>query len=43
MRSLVGQNVTPSRQKKGLTQERLAELSGFSQQSSHGALMMRGW
>jgi len=32
MRRLVGQNVSRIRQKKGLTQERFAELSGFSQQ-----------
>jgi transcriptional regulator with XRE-family HTH domain len=32
MRALVGRNVRRIRQKKGLTQERFAELSGFSQQ-----------
>lgn len=32
MRKLVGRNVRQIRQKKGLTQERFAELSGFSQQ-----------
>ncbi len=32
MRVLVGRNVRRIRQKKGLTQERFAELSGFSQQ-----------
>ena len=32
MRRLVGQNVKRIRQKKGLTQERFAEISGFSQQ-----------
>ena len=32
MRRLVGQNVWRIRQKKALTQERFAELSGFSQQ-----------
>jgi transcriptional regulator with XRE-family HTH domain len=32
MRRLVGQNVSRVRKKKGLTQERFAEISGFSQQ-----------
>ena len=32
MRKLVGQNVRRIRQKKGLTQEQFAEVSGFSQQ-----------
>jgi transcriptional regulator with XRE-family HTH domain len=32
MRRLVGKNVKRIREKKGLTQERLAEVSGFSQQ-----------
>ena len=32
MRKLVGRNVRRIRQKKELTQERFAELSGFSQQ-----------
>jgi transcriptional regulator with XRE-family HTH domain len=32
MRKLVGKNVKRIREKKGLTQERLAEISGFSQQ-----------
>ena len=32
MRKLVGRNVKRLRQKKGLTQERFAEISGFSQQ-----------
>jgi transcriptional regulator with XRE-family HTH domain len=32
MRRLVGQNVRRIRQKKSLTQEKFAELSGFSQQ-----------
>jgi transcriptional regulator with XRE-family HTH domain len=32
MRKLVGRNVKRIRQEKGLTQEQLAELSGFSQQ-----------
>jgi transcriptional regulator with XRE-family HTH domain len=31
MRKLVGQNVRRIRQKKGLTQEQFAEVSGFSQ------------
>ena len=32
MRVLVGRNVERIRRKKGLTQEQLAEVSGFSQQ-----------
>jgi transcriptional regulator with XRE-family HTH domain len=32
MRKLVGRNVRQIRTKKGLTQERFAEISGFSQQ-----------
>ena len=32
MRRLVGKNVKRIREKKGLTQEGLAEISGFSQQ-----------
>jgi len=32
MRRLVGRNVRRLREKKGLTQERFAEISGFSQQ-----------
>jgi transcriptional regulator with XRE-family HTH domain len=32
MRKLVGRNVKRIRQEKGLTQERFAEVSGFSQQ-----------
>jgi transcriptional regulator with XRE-family HTH domain len=32
MRKLVGRNVKRIREKKGLTQEELAEVSGFSQQ-----------
>ena len=32
MRRLVGRNVKRLREKKGLTQERLADISGFSQQ-----------
>lgn len=32
MRVLVGENVRRLRQKRGLTQERFAEKSGFSQQ-----------
>ena len=32
MRKLVGRNVKRVRQKKGLTQEQFAEVSGFSQQ-----------
>jgi transcriptional regulator with XRE-family HTH domain len=36
MRRLVGQNVRRIRNKKGLTQEELAEISGFSQQYISG-------
>ena len=36
MRKLVGRNFQQIRQKKGLTQERIAELSGFSQQYISG-------
>ena len=36
MRKLVGRNVRLIRQKKGLTQEQLAEISGFSQQYISG-------
>jgi transcriptional regulator with XRE-family HTH domain len=36
MRRLVGQNVKRIRQKRGLTQERFPELSGFSQQYISG-------
>lgn len=36
MRKLVGGNVARLRVKRGLTQERLAELSGFSQQYISG-------
>jgi len=36
MRKLVGRNVKRLRQEKGLTQEQLAELSGFSQQYISG-------
>ena len=32
MRKLVGRNVKRIRQKRGLTQEKFAEISGFSQQ-----------
>jgi transcriptional regulator with XRE-family HTH domain len=32
MRRLVGRNVRRIREKKGLTQEQFAEISGFSQQ-----------
>jgi transcriptional regulator with XRE-family HTH domain len=32
MRRLVGQNLRRIRQKEGLTQEKFAEISGFSQQ-----------
>jgi transcriptional regulator with XRE-family HTH domain len=32
MRRMVGQNVRKIRQKRGLTQEKFAEISGFSQQ-----------
>jgi transcriptional regulator with XRE-family HTH domain len=36
MRKVVGRNVLQTRLEKGLTQERLAELSGFSQQYISG-------
>ncbi|MDX8442569.1 MULTISPECIES: helix-turn-helix transcriptional regulator [Mesorhizobium] len=36
MRQLVGRNVIRIRLKKGLTQEQLAEVSGFSQQYISG-------
>jgi len=36
MRKLVGKNVKRIREKKGLTQERLAVISGFSQQYISG-------
>ena len=36
MRKLVGRSVKRIRQEKGLTQEQLAELSGFSQQYISG-------
>jgi transcriptional regulator with XRE-family HTH domain len=36
MRKLVGRNVRRIRQAKGLTQEQLAEVSGFSQQYVSG-------
>ena len=36
MRKLVGRNVRRIRQKKGLTQEKFAENSGFSQQYISG-------
>ena len=36
MRRLVGWNVRRFRQRKGLTQERFAEVSGFSQQYISG-------
>jgi len=36
MRKLVGRNVARIRREKGLTQERLAEISGFSQQYISG-------
>jgi len=36
MRKLVGRNVQAIRQRNGLTQEQLAELSGFSQQYISG-------
>jgi transcriptional regulator with XRE-family HTH domain len=36
MRKLVGRNVRRFRQRKGLTQEELAEISGFSQQYISG-------
>ena len=36
MRRIVGSNVRRIREKKGLSQERLAEISGFSQQYISG-------
>ena len=36
MRRLVGENVRRTREKKGLTQEQFAEISGFSQQYVSG-------
>lgn len=36
MRKLVGRNVKRIRQKKGLTQEEFADVSGFSQQYLSG-------
>ncbi len=36
MRQLVGRNVQRIRQQNGLTQEQLAEVSGFSQQYISG-------
>ena len=36
MRKLVGRNVARLRREKGLTQEQLAEISGFSQQYISG-------
>ena len=36
MRKLVGENVKRVRQARGLTQEQLADLSGFSQQYISG-------
>jgi transcriptional regulator with XRE-family HTH domain len=36
MRKLVGRNVRRFREKKGLTQEKFAEISGFSQQYISG-------
>ena len=36
MRKLVGRNIARNRSMKGLTQERLAEISGFSQQYISG-------
>ena len=36
MRKLVGRNVQAIRQRNGLTQEQLAEVSGFSQQYISG-------
>ena len=41
MRKLVGRNVKRIRQEKGLTQEQLAERSGFSQQYISG--LEQGW
>ena len=39
MRRLVGQNVKRIRQNKGLTQEKFADISGFSQQYISGLEM----
>lgn len=36
MRSLVGSNVRKLRERRGLTQEKLAEIAGFSQQYLSG-------
>lgn len=36
MRALVGRNVKRIREAKGMTQERLADISGFSQQYISG-------
>ena len=36
MRKLVGSNVRKLRERKGLTQEKLAEIAGFSQQYLSG-------
>ena len=36
MRKLVGRNVRKARQKAGLTQEQLADISGYSQQYISG-------
>jgi transcriptional regulator with XRE-family HTH domain len=36
MRALVGRNVKRTRERKGLTQEQFADLSGFSQQYISG-------
>jgi transcriptional regulator with XRE-family HTH domain len=36
MRKLVGRNLRRIRQRKGLTQEKFAEISGFSQQYISG-------
>jgi transcriptional regulator with XRE-family HTH domain len=36
MRKLVGRNVRAIRERQGLTQERLAEIAGFSQQYVSG-------
>jgi len=41
MRKLVGRNVRRIRLRKGLTQERLAELCGFSQQYRRKPLTSR--
>jgi transcriptional regulator with XRE-family HTH domain len=42
MRSLVGRNVKRLREKRGLTQEQFASLSGFSQQYISGLEKGRG-